>query len=200
MDRKILGEVYRYWFGSLAGPDDFPKEKAGIWFTRSDETDRFIRDTFGAFIPEAANAAWNHADMTREEQIALVVMLDQFPRNIFRTSGEAFAYDAKARSIARDLIEGGWRRFFVVEQGFLFLPLQHSEDVADQDYGVQLFAECARAAPDSLKETCRLGLDYATKHRDLIRKFRRFPHRNSMLGRPSTPEEEKFLKEHGRGF
>jgi uncharacterized protein (DUF924 family) len=200
VDRKILGEVYRYWFGSLAGHDDIPKEKAGIWFKRSDATDDFIRDNFGAYIPQAATIDWNLAELTREEQIALVVLFDQFPRNIFRTSGDAFAYDAKARSIALPLIEAGWRRYFHVEQGFLFLPLEHSEDLADQDYGVQLFAERAVSATGSLKEDCRIGLDYATRHRDLIRKFGRFPHRNAVLGRLSTPEEEAFFKEHGRGF
>ena len=199
MERKILGEVYRYWFGSLSEPDEFPKEKSEIWFKQSDATDSFIRDRFGAFIPEAAKVEWNLAELTREEQIALVVLFDQFPRNIFRTSGEAFAYDGKARDLARGLIDGR-RRFHRVERSFLFLPFEHSEDSADQDLSVFLFAEDAVSAPESWTGTSRLYLDYATRHRDLIRKFGRFPHRNAVLGRPSTPEEEAFLNEHGRGY
>jgi len=199
VDRKILGEVYRYWFGSLSGPDDFPKEKSEIWFKQSDSTDSFIRDSFGAAIPEAANAEWNLGELAREEQIALVILLDQFPRNIFRTSGEAFAYDAKARDLARRLIDGR-HRFHRVERSFLFLPFEHSEEAADQDLSVLLFAEDAVSAPESWTKTSRIYLDYATRHRDLISKFGRFPHRNAVLGRPSTPEEEAFLKEHGRGY
>jgi uncharacterized protein (DUF924 family) len=199
MDKKILDEVYRYWFGSLSEPDEFPKEKSEIWFKQSDATDSFIRDSFGAFIPEAAKVEWNLAELTREQQIALVVLFDQFPRNIFRTSGDAFAYDAKARDLARRLIDGR-RRFHRIERSFLYLPFEHSEDSGDQDFSVLLFAEEAVSAPEPWTGTSRIYLDYATRHRDLIRKFGRFPHRNAVLGRPSTPEEEAFLNEHGRGY
>jgi uncharacterized protein (DUF924 family) len=200
VDRKILGEIYQYWFGSLSGPDDFPKEKSEIWFKQSDATDNFIRGTFGAFIPRAAGIDWDLAALSREEQIALVVLFDQFPRNIFRTTGEAFAYDAKARAVAREVIDPGRHRFHRVERSFLYLPFEHSEDSADQDLSVFLFAEDAVSAPESWLEHSRDYLDYATRHRDLIRKFSRFPHRNAMLARPSTPEEEAFLTEHGRGY
>ena len=138
--------------------------------------------------------------MSREEQAGLVVLLDQFPRNIFRDSGEAFAYDAKALGIAKKLIERGLDRFYLAEQTFVCLPLEHSEDVADQDRSVELFARMAVEAPDGWKDGKRLALDYATKHRDLIRKFGRFPHRNAMLGRETTAEEADFLKRSGRGF
>lgn len=200
METKILDDIYRYWFGALAGPEDYPEDKAGMWFKRSDDTDAHIRETFGAFIPEAARKDWNLAELTREQQIALVVLLDQFPRNIFRTSGEAFAYDAAARAIAGGLLKLGRDRFYFAEQAFLYLPFEHSEDTADQDLSVLLFAEAAVAAPEKLKDDFRMYLDYATKHRDLIRKFGRFPHRNQVLGRKSTSEEEEFLKVSGRGF
>ena len=200
MDKKILDEVYRYWFGALAGPDDFPEEKAAIWFKKSDETDRTICDNFGAAISEASKIEWNLDELSRQQQVALVVLLDQFPRNIFRTSGESFAYDTKARKIAGSLIDSGWRRFHYCEQCFVFLPLEHSEDIADQDLCVQLFAERVIAAPEELKDKARGQLDFATRHRDLIRKFGRFPHRNALLGRQSTPEEEVFFEENGRGF
>jgi len=200
VDRSLLKDIHRYWFGDHTSPDDFPEEKSKIWFTRSDETDEHIRLTFGPYIPEAAEERWDLASLTREEQIALVVLLDQFPRNIFRVTGEAFAWDAKARDIARRLIALGKGRFTWIERTFLYLPFEHSEHLADQDCSVLLFAELAVEAPDSLKETLRSDLDYATRHRDLIRKFGRFPHRNVMLDRPSTPEEAAFVKEHGRGY
>lgn len=200
MDTKILDEVYAYWIGTLAGPDDFPQEKSAIWFKRSDETDDHIRDNFGAALCEAADTEWNLDDLSRRQQVALIVLLDQFPRNIYRTSGDAFAYDSKALEIAKALIDSGWQRFHYCEQCFVLLPLEHSEDIADQDLCVKLFAERAIAAPQALIESARGQLDFATKHRDLIRKFGRFPHRNELLGRQSTAEEEAFLKESGRGF
>jgi uncharacterized protein (DUF924 family) len=200
VDRSILREIHRYWFGDLKSPDGYPAEKSKIWFNRSDETDEHIRLTFGPYIPEAAEERWDLASLSREEAIALVVLLDQFPRNIFRESGEAFAFDFKAREIARHLIAMGKERFYWIERSFLYLPLEHSEHVADQDESVLLYAELAVSGPDNLSDTFRYHLDFATKHRDLIRRFGRFPHRNVMLGRQSTPEEEAFVKEHGRGY
>jgi uncharacterized protein (DUF924 family) len=200
VDTKILDDIHDFWFGPLAGPFDYPKDKSQLWFKKSDETDNFIRKTFGDCISEAARAEWDLEELTREQQVSLVVLLDQFPRNIFRTSGESFAYDPAARAIARRLVERDRERFFLIERAFLCLPFEHSEDIADQDYTVFLAAEAALAAPEALKETFRSFLGYATRHRDVIVTFGRFPHRNQLLGRQSTPEEEAFLAEHGRGF
>jgi uncharacterized protein (DUF924 family) len=200
VDTEILKEIHDFWFGPLTGPLDYPKDKSHLWFKKSDETDETIRATFGAHIAEAAMAEWDLDQLTREQQVGLVILLDQFPRNIFRTSAESFAYDAAARSIARRLLERDRQRFFMIERAFLCLPFEHSEDIDDQDYSVFLSAEAALAAPEGLKKTFRNFLDYATRHRDLIVKFGRFPHRNQLLGRQSTPEEEAFLEEHGRGF
>jgi uncharacterized protein (DUF924 family) len=200
LDRSILNDIHRYWFGRLASPDELPQEKSKIWFKQSDETDEHIRLVYGPYIREAADLHWDLPALSREERIALIVLFDQFPRNIFRASGEAFAWDAKARQLARHLITMGRESFYWIERAFLFLPFEHSEHVADQDYGVLLYAELAVTAPDGLQDFARTHLDYATKHRDIIRRFGRFPHRNVMLGRPSTPEEEAFIGEHGRGY
>ena len=132
--------------------------------------------------------------------VGLVVLFDQFPRNINRHSGAAFARDERAREIAGELIAGGIERFYLAERNFLILPFSHSENVADQDYATMLAAAEAVSAPPSFITFARLALDFATKHRDLIRRFGRYPHRNAMLGREDTPEEAAFLAEHGRGF
>jgi len=200
MDSKIFEDVYHYWFGTLADANDFPEGKSELWFKQSEETDRHIRETFGPFISEAAATEWKLGDLARKQLVGLVVLLDQFPRNIFRTSAEAFAYDAAARKITQQLVEKDRDRFFLIEQTFLYLPFEHSEDIADQDYSVFLYAEAALAAPETFKGRYRSFLDYAVKHRELIVKFGRFPHRNEVLGRTSTAEEEAFLKEHGRGY
>ncbi len=199
MDVTILDSVHAYWFGDLKAWDDQPDEaRRKAWFRPTAEDDAHIRDTWGKHIDAARDAAWDLAALTRPQQVALVVMLDQFPRQIHRDSGEAFACDPAALAIARQLV-GLWRRFFVVEQTFVMLPFEHSEAITDQDISVKLFAERALEAPAALVESGRDQLDYATRHRDLIRKFGRFPHRNALLGRESTPEEIEFLKG-GRGF
>ncbi len=196
----ILRDIHFYWFGPLTGPRDRNAEKSEMWFKQSDETDAHIRETYGRHIAEAVGIDWDLEALTREEQVGLVVLLDQFPRNIYRTSGEAFACDAKAREIAGKLLADGLGRFYLVEQSFVCLPFEHSEEIADQDRSVLLFAQMAVGAPGDVIEYKRFSLDIATKHRDLIRKFGRFPHRNEMLGRESTEEEKAFLAEHGRGY
>ena len=199
MDVTILDTVYLYWFGELKAWDEQPdEERRKAWFRPTPEIDAHIRDTWGRDTVAARDAAWDLAALTRRQQVALIVLLDQFPRQIHRDSAEAFACDAVALSIARQLV-GNWRRFFVVEQTFVMLPFEHSEAIADQDISVMLYAERTLEAPAVHVESCRDQLDYATGHRDIIRKFARFPHRNAVLGRDPTPEEIEFLKG-GRGF
>ena len=199
MNLDVLDAVHAYWFGDLKAWDDQPdEERRKAWFHPTAEIDAHIRDTWGAHIEAARDAAWDVEALTRRQQVALIVMLDQFPRQIHRDSGAAFACDATALALARRLVVH-WRRFFVAEQTFVMLPFEHSEAIADQDLCVKLYAERALEAPAAHLESCRDQLDYATKHRDLIRKFGRFPHRNAALGRESTEEELEFLKG-GRGF
>lgn len=199
MNPTVLDAVHDFWFGALDGPEAAP-DRWELWFQQNDDFDRTIRERFGEALIEAAAADWDLGALTRTQQVGLVILLDQFPRNIHRSDGSAFAYDATARSHAETLIAGGVERFYLAERPFLFLPLMHSEAVADQDRCVSLLANEALRAPDAWIETFRLNLDFATKHRDLIRKFGRFPHRNAMLGRETTEEEAAFLAEHGRGF
>ena len=197
--QPVLRKIHRYWFGELASPTAKTPEKAAIWFRRSDETDAHIRDAYGRHIAPAAAIDWDLDALSREEQIALVVLLDQFPRNIYRTSGDAFATDPKARGIARQLVDRGLDRFYLAEQTFIAVPFEHSEDIADQDLALLLAAQMAVEAPEDWKDSRRGNLDYFIKHRDIVAKFGRFPHRNAVLGRVSTPEEIEFLKS-GRGF
>ncbi len=200
MVKKVLTDIHRYWFGEISSPTEtVAPEQLQIWFQPSKEVDDHIREAFGKYLEPAKETEWDLDNLSRMEQVGLVVLLDQFPRQIHRESGDAFAYDEKALSIARRLLAGGPDRFWPVERMFVALPFEHSEDVADQDYAVLLFAAEAVAAPPDAKDNARMALDYATKHRDIIRKFGRFPHRNAVLGRESTPEEIEFLKG-GRGF
>ena len=200
MVKKVLTDIHRYWFGGLNSPTDtVAPEQVKTWFEPTKEVDEHIRDTFGKYLEPAKETEWDVDNLSRMEQVGLVILLDQFPRQIHRESGDAFAYDEKALSIARRLLAAGPQRFWPAERTFVFLPFEHSENLADQDYAVLMFAAEAVAAPEVAKDGLRMALDFATKHRDIIRKFGRFPHRNVVLGRESTPEEVEFLKG-GRGF
>jgi uncharacterized protein (DUF924 family) len=199
MDVKVLDEIHAYWFGD---PPETPpgEERVKNWFRPTEAIDSHIRDTWGRYLDDARDTRWDQSKLTRRQQVGLIILLDQFPRQIFRASGEAFAYDARAKEIAEELVAAGaWRSFPLAEQLFLLLPFEHSEAIADQDLSIMYHAQYAVAAPEGAKAGVRNALDFATKHRDIIRKFGRFPHRNQMMGRESTPEEVEFLKG-GRGF
>jgi uncharacterized protein (DUF924 family) len=197
--KPILNKVHAYWFGDLKSRTAMPADTRK-WFQGGSKVDDHIRQTFGQYIGPAAKAKWDLGKLSRREQIGLVVLLDQFPRNIHRGSGEAFAADPAARRIVRQLIKGDHKRFHLAERMFLYLPLEHSEEIADQDLSVLLFAELAVEAPEALKPMFRATLDYATRHRDVIRKFGRYPHRNAAVGRKSTAKENAHLKAVPGGF
>jgi uncharacterized protein (DUF924 family) len=200
IEREVLSEIYNYWFGEGSAPDAIDPVRIEFWMRQDDRTDEEVRTRFGHLLPEAAAEEWDLSQLSHEEGVALVVLFDQFPRNIYRTTDEAFAYDDIARALARRLTCEGWDRFTAMERFILGLPFVHHEDIADQDYAVLLACEIVVTAADDQKALHRHGLDQAIRHRELIRRFGRFPHRNAMLGRASSPEELAFMQEHGRGF
>ena len=169
-----------------------------IWFQKNDAFDAEIRDRFGALIGPAREGAFDSWAETPTGALPLLILLDQFPRNVFRGSGEAFASDAHARAIARKVVLE--KRFDLqlgpFEKPFLYLPFEHSEAMADQDLSVALF-EGLRDIPHHARE--KGAIDYAWRHRVVIQEFGRFPHRNAALGRISTPTEQAWLAA-GGGF
>jgi uncharacterized protein (DUF924 family) len=201
IDRDVLAGIHRFWFGELRSPGERPpKEISDRWFSAKPEFDAELETRFARYLVPARTADWDLGRLSRIEQVGLILLLDQLPRNIFRKGGEAFASDAKALSLSRELMrDGGIARFFPVERTFVALPFMHSENLEDQDFGCSYFAAAVVAAAPEYRDDARNGLDYAYKHWSIIRKFGRFPHRNEVLGRQSTPEEIEFLKG-GRGF
>jgi uncharacterized protein (DUF924 family) len=130
-----------------------------------------------------------------------VIVLDQFPRNLYRDSPRAFAHDAAARDVALDAEARGFdRALALVERWFLYLPLMHAEDPQLQERSVALLDSLAGTAPPSLREALAGAADFARRHRDVIARFGRFPHRNRALARASTPEELAYLAQPGSGF
>ena len=184
MDRSLprATDVLGFWFGSPPGPSR-PE-----WFRKDAAFDAQIRERFGE-LHEAASRreleSWRGAP---ESMLALVVVLDQFSRNLHRGDPRAFAQDAHARECANEALARGDERVLLpVQRQFLYLPLEHSEDLADQERCVELMRTL-----EQFPETRGLT-QWAEKHRVIIARFGRFPHRNTALGRASTPEEIAFL-------
>ena len=174
----IPNDVLTFW--RQAGPQK--------WFTRNLAFDEAIRLKFEPVHHRAARGEYDAWAETPEGALALVILLDQFPRNLYRHSAHAFATDGKARAVARAAVDRGFHRRVDAELAqFLVLPFEHSEDVADQDEGLALAVELDDA--DILK--------WVTIHRDIIVRFGRFPHRNPAMGRTTTPEEQTFLEDGG---
>jgi uncharacterized protein (DUF924 family) len=180
-------EVLTFWFA------DDPAAHRKVWFERDDAFDAACA-TLAAAREAAKSGALDHWADTPKGGLALLILLDQIPRNLFRGQAEAFATDAKAREVARAMIARGFDRVLTpVERGFVYLPFEHSEDLADQEEGLRLFIARHADRDDD-------GLEYARRHRDVIKRFGRFPHRNAALGRTNTPEEKAYLAEPGAGF
>ncbi|MBL8290148.1 MAG: DUF924 domain-containing protein [Rubrivivax sp.] len=184
-------EVLAFWFGP-----GLADEERAEWFKKDPAFDSEIRQRFGARVDEAlvgGLAAW---DVTPWGALARLLLLDQFPRNIFRGSGKSFAGDAQALACARRLVaRGDDRRLAGAMRWFVYLPYEHSEDLAVQRESLRLFAALAAEAPKYAG-----GLAWAQKHEVIVARFGRFPHRNALLGRTSTAEEIAFLKEPGSSF
>jgi uncharacterized protein (DUF924 family) len=180
-DPAWVDEVVRFWL------EETPPEAR---FKRSDALDAEIRSRFLALYERLA-AEPVPVPVSARHALAVVIVLDQFSRNMFRGSGRAFAADDKARDIAGAAIAAGLDRGLERDARlFLYLPFEHSESLADQDLAVSLIADLGDGEYDR----------YAIAHRDIIRRFGRFPHRNAALGRTSTAEEAEFLRQPGSSF
>lgn len=185
---NIIDAVLSFWFGDPEDPGYGENREA--WFKKDPDFDREIETRFGALIADGAAGRLDSMAESPEGAVALVIILDQFPRNIYRGDARAFAQDAKARAVAERAIAREFDASLMpVMRKFLYLPFEHSEDLADQDLALKLFTPLG--AED---------LEWAEKHRNIIAEFGRFPHRNAALGRVSTPEEEAFLARPGSSF
>lgn len=172
-------DVVAFWFA----PDVRP-----LWFAATPHFDEQLRARFLTTYRVAAAGRLTDWETTAEGALALVIVLDQFPLNLFRSQPESFATEATARAVAdRAIVRGFDRAVPPIQRQFLYLPFMHSEALADQERSVRLYQQ------PGLED----GLRFARHHRDLIARFGRFPHRNAILGRTSTPEERAYLASPG---
>ena len=186
---EVIERVLAFYVGE---PDaDGRLARRAEWFKPDPAFDAAIRDRFLADFEAAAAGRLDDLMATVEGCLVLVILLDQFPRNMFRGEARAFATDAKALAVARHAIDQGWDEARdPVERMFLYLTFEHSEDLADQETCTALFSGLGDEEWN----------DYAARHLKIIARFGRFPHRNATLGRDSTAEELAFLEEPGSSF
>jgi uncharacterized protein (DUF924 family) len=188
---RTAAEVLAFWFGEPPAT-----EARGEWFRKDETFDALIRTRFGATIEAALAGGLQDWDATPAGTLARIVVLDQFTRNSFRDTPRAFAGDAWALGAAQALVErGGDQQLPTLQRWFAYMPFEHSESPDAQRTSLRLFAALAAADP-ALAEAQR----YAHKHAEVIERFGRYPHRNAVLGRVSTPDEEVFLREPGSRF
>lgn len=199
--QQVRDDLLALWFGD--NPDDsaVAAEKKDLWWGHNLETDAMLRDRFGTASTAGAVGVLDHWTGSPRGRLALVLLLDQVPRAIHRGLPESFAFDTDARNMAsQGLASGADRLLRPVERVFLYLPFEHSEELADQEKSVELFKELAISVPERDRETFDAFVDYAVRHHAVVARFGRFPHRNTVLGRESTPEEIEFLKSPGSSF
>lgn len=174
-DNLIPESILEFWYSP-------PIQKA--WFSSTPELDRLIRDRYETLWRQACEGGLENWKSSPEGCLALIILLDQFPLNMFRGQAQSFETEQKAVSLAKHALSQGFQLSFAKERlVFLYLPLMHSENLDDQELAVKLFEEAG------LEDNVR----YAKHHREIVRKFGRFPHRNAILGRASTPEEIGYL-------
>ncbi|WP_035990337.1 DUF924 family protein [Leptolyngbya sp. KIOST-1] len=189
-------EILRFWFGDPAEPNGEYGQQRQVWFKKDPAFDAAIRQRFLAEVERAMAGGLEGWRSQPRSCLALVLLLDQFPRNLFRGEAKSFGGDRAALATASYALENGYdQQVLPVERIFFYLPLEHSENLANQDRCVEL-VQVLHAAHPEFDST----LDYALRHREVIQRFGRFPHRNEVLGRETTPEEAEFLQQPGSRF
>jgi uncharacterized protein (DUF924 family) len=193
--------VLAFWFGAAAGDPATASARESFWFGVSPETDALVRGQFAIAVETAASGALDGWLGQPRSALALVLLLDQFPRNIHRGTAAAFACDARARAAARHATGAGYLEALgPLESSFLLLPYQHSESLDDQRESVRLAARLRAEAPPAWRPVLTEYLAFAQQHLALIERFGRFPHRNAVLGRTSTAGELAHLASGGTSF
>lgn len=193
--------IHEFWFGTQSDDAAAAAEKAKLWWAKDAATDALMRQRFEPMLALAASGALDSWTGTPQGRLALILLADQFPRNIYRQTARSFAYDSQALAWCKEGLRlGSDRQLRPIERVFHYLPLEHSESLEDQNLAVSLFAQLMEEVPPEQKTVFAGFHDFAVRHRVIIERFQRFPHRNAILDRPSTAEETAFLQEKGSSF
>jgi uncharacterized protein (DUF924 family) len=197
--------VREFWFGKLPLSPEALAERMDFWFggdgSQLTIRDEEIRARFGALLEQATAGRLESWGDGPRRRLSLIILLDQFPRNIFRGTPRAFAWDAKALALTLSGMQSGADAALdAIERIFFYIPLQHAESPEVQDESVAAYRRLVAEAPADLRESFEEVLGHAEHHRSIIERFGRFPHRNRSLGRESTAAEQTWLRESGERF
>ncbi|MBD9409525.1 DUF924 family protein [Stutzerimonas stutzeri] len=194
-------DLLHWWFGQGSSATEIAAEKQRLWFGYRPQQDAEARERFGALVEQALNGDLQDWAELPEGWLALVLLLDQLPRMIHRNTPRAFAGDERAQQLVRDgIAHGGDMLLSPIQRVFIYLVLEHAENLAVQDLAVAHFTALRDIAAEHEQALFRDFLDYAERHREVISRFGRFPHRNAILGRDSSDAEQSFLQQPGSSF
>jgi uncharacterized protein (DUF924 family) len=197
---SMIETILNYWFADIGDGFDIGQQQTR-WYGGSEDLDNEIRAQFAPWLQKAKAGLLTDWTVTAQGTLALVLLLDQFSRNIHRGEGEAFVGDEQALVIVKAGIEDGVdRQLSWVQRSFFYMPFEHSEQLSDQDRVVALFEQLLQQAPDAGAKYLQSCLSFARHHREIIQQFGRFPHRNASLQRESTAQELAYLTDGGARF
>ena len=194
-----IESVLEFWFGHGQSSVEVVAEKGQLWFGKTDDLE--ILDRFAATAEAAANGELDHWAESCRGLLALIICTDQFPRNMYRDTPKAFSYDSVALRFAKQCVNSeAQQQLKPLERMFVYLPFEHSEELAEQQRAVALLKELEKSAGSDEAKVFSSAREFAEKHCQIIERFGRFPHRNRILGRHSTDEERAFLEQPGSSF
>ena len=193
--------LLQWWFGTADNPNEVAAQQGGLWFGKRDSQDREARERFADLVDQALAGGLTEWTQCPEGWLALVLLLDQLPRMIYRDTPAAFSGDLRAQQLVAQGIAADFdRQLLAIQRVFIYLVFEHCEHLAVQNEAISRFADLLAEQPQAQRGVFADNLDYAERHQKIIARFGRFPHRNAILGRESTPEEVAFLREPGSRF
>jgi len=199
-----ITDILDFWFGAAADSNTVAARQSALWWSKDSAIDADIKARFATTMEAASNNQLDDWADTPDGMLALILLFDQFPRNSYRNTAQAFAFDELARQCCHlGLALGFDQQLSLLQRVFFYLPLEHSEDPDDQDHAVHLLntlASTATKQDPTVKALFDNFANYGRRHQHIIARFGRFPHRNAILARPSTAEEVAFLQEPGSSF
>jgi uncharacterized protein (DUF924 family) len=191
----------QFWFGASDDATVTARDQRALWWSKDPAVDADMRRRFERLVLDAEAGRLDGWRATPQGRLALILLTDQFPRNIYRDTADAFRFDPRARALCLEGLERAADRALpLIQRVFFYLPLEHSESLPHQQLSVTLFEALAAEAPEALRPVFAGFAEFARKHRDIVGRFGRFPHRNALLGRRSTPEDLEFLRQPGSSF
>lgn len=191
-------DVLSFWFGEYEPLESLGYAKVSQWFKKDPEFDSLIKTRFEDALQRAFAGEFDHwIEESPLHGVALVIILDQFSRNMYRGTGQMFAFDSKGLAVANALIAKGWdKQLPPPARAFVYTALEHAEDMNEQRKLMRLMDEMVAESPEHLKQGAQQFQNYAKQHYDVVERFGRYPHRNALLGRESTPEELEYMQTH----